>query len=47
MTANTLPEFRGCRSGICDCAAEGPLKWSSTYQPYISKDIGSQPVLFI
>jgi hypothetical protein len=45
--ASTLPEFHGFRSGICDYVAVGFLNWSSTYQPYISKDIDCQPVLFI
>ena len=43
MIANTLPEFHGFRSGICDDVAVRLLTWSSTYQPYISKDIDSQP----
>jgi hypothetical protein len=41
MTANTLPEFLGCRSGICDYVALVLLKWSSTCQPYVNNDIDS------
>ncbi|MCG3776946.1 MAG: hypothetical protein JW395_3820 [Nitrospira sp.] len=44
MIANTLPELRGLKSGICDDVAVGLLKWTSACQPYVSNDIDNQPV---
>jgi len=41
MIANTLPELRGFRSGICDDVAVGLLKRNSVCQPYVSNDIDS------
>ena len=43
MIANTLPELRGFKSGICDDVAVVLLKWSSTCQirdsGYVMRDM--------